>query len=387
MRAHMRGAREKLQDVSIRDLLQAAKQCRDNKVSGVLLNAQQLQADLPIRLAKACLSLKHLPYNLSRTEPVLDMVALYEQSFREVLGTPVETAADVAAFTQCVDAVRTRHADVVPSMARGLLFVKSQLGGTDGDDSLIDTCPFLQDFLDGFFLQRMLMRILISQHIVLYENYFNQKTKSSSASYDADEERNFSGIVSLNAPLSEPIQTAVLHATSKCESEYGVAPDVLFVGEMSAPAVCIPHHVHHVAFELLKNAMRAVVEQHGGKPLSSRPRCEIPSFDALPPIEVTIAHGDTDYSFKVSDQGGGIRRRHIDLIWSYLHSTAEERVTLDTLSTSLQDAPLCGFGYGLPLSRIFARHSGGNLRIISIDRYGTDAYCFLPRIADMAEFE
>jgi hypothetical protein len=38
-----------------------------------------------------------------------------------------------------------------------------------------------------------------------------------------------------------------------------------------------------------------------------------------------------------------------------------------------------GFGYGLPISRCYARYFGGDLRLISMEGYGTDAYLHLSR--------
>lgn len=44
-------------------------------------------------------------------------------------------------------------------------------------------------------------------------------------------------------------------------------------------------------------------------------------------------------------------------------------------------AVLAGYGYGLPISRLYARYFGGDLQIISMEGYGTDAYLHLNRYA------
>ena len=41
--------------------------------------------------------------------------------------------------------------------------------------------------------------------------------------------------------------------------------------------------------------------------------------------------------------------------------------------------PLTGLGVGLPLSRLMARHFGGELHLLSVESQGTDAVLFLPR--------
>jgi hypothetical protein len=42
-------------------------------------------------------------------------------------------------------------------------------------------------------------------------------------------------------------------------------------------------------------------------------------------------------------------------------------------------------GVGLPLSRVYARYFGGDLQVISMEGYGTDAYVFVRRLGDAAE--
>lgn len=77
-------------------------------------------------------------------------------------------------------------------------------------------------------------------------------------------------------------------------------------------------------------------------------------------------------SFKISDQGGGIPRSKLDLIFQYMYSTAPQPARSDIAS-----APLAGYGYGLPLSRLYARYFQGDLVLNSYEGYGTDAIVYL----------
>ena len=43
-------------------------------------------------------------------------------------------------------------------------------------------------------------------------------------------------------------------------------------------------------------------------------------------------------------------------------------------------SPLAGLGYGLPISRNYARYFGGDLHVMSMEGYGTDSFIYLPRL-------
>jgi pyruvate dehydrogenase kinase 2/3/4 len=93
---------------------------------------------------------------------------------------------------------------------------------------------------------------------------------------------------------------------------------------------------------------------------------------------------------KVSDEGGGIRRSNINRIWSYLFTTADPSVIESMLGKDSTDelkdfdvsSPLAGLGYGLPISRNYARYFGGDLSLMSMEGYGTDSFIYLPRLGD-----
>lgn len=157
----------------------------------------------------------------------------------------------------------------------------------------------------------------------------------------------------------------------------------------------VPGHLSHICFELLKNSLRAVVERYG-------PDRE----DHFPPIKVIVVEGKEDITVKISDEGGGIPRSAIPLIWTYMYTTMEGQNLDQDFHASDFRAPMAGFGYGLPLSRLvsgrsslyrtrtglltvcnsqYARYFGGDLRLISIDGFGTDVYIHLNRLSSSQE--
>jgi pyruvate dehydrogenase kinase 2/3/4 len=90
---------------------------------------------------------------------------------------------------------------------------------------------------------------------------------------------------------------------------------------------------------------------------------------------------------QVSDEGGGIPRSGLPRIWTYLYSTAQSPLPDMDDSGEGADGPavLAGYGYGLPISRLYARYFGGDLQITSMEGYGTDAYLHLNRLGNVQE--
>lgn len=85
----------------------------------------------------------------------------------------------------------------------------------------------------------------------------------------------------------------------------------------------VPGHLSHIVFELLKNSLRAVVERFGAE-YEDRIIEDSSlggSSGGYPPIKVIVVEGSEDITIKISDEGGGIPRSAIPLIWTYMYTT------------------------------------------------------------------
>lgn len=128
---------------------------------------------------------------------------------------------------------------------------------------------------------------------------------------------------------------------------------------------------------LPQNALRATAETHA-------------QSVHLPHVNVIIADSmeNEDVVIKIMDQGGGIRRSQVDKIWSYLYTTACPSVQRNLIAENgdhSNNNPIAGLGYGLPISRSYCRYFGGDLDLVSMEGYGTDAFIHLKRIGDSEE--
>jgi len=92
-------------------------------------------------------------------------------------------------------------------------------------------------------------------------------------------------------------------------------------------------------------------------------------------LQVLVCQSDMDITIKVSDQGGGVDRMTADKMFKYLYTTPPSP------SLTSEAVPLSGFGYGLPLSRLYARYFQGDIKAASYENHGTDIYIYVQALA------
>ncbi|XP_069760764.1 pyruvate dehydrogenase (acetyl-transferring) kinase isozyme 2, mitochondrial-like isoform X2 [Narcine bancroftii] len=289
-----------------------------------------LRQELPVRLSNIMKEINLLPDRL--------------------LGTPSVQLVQ-SCFTDALITIRNRHNDVVPTMAQGVIEYKESFC----EDSI--TTQNVQYFLDRFYMSRISIRMLINQHTLIFGGTTNPAHPKHIGSIDPDCE-----VVNV---VKDAYETAKL----LCDQYYMDSPTLevdqhnAMSGSGPVHIVYVPSHLYHMLFELFKNAMRATVEYHESSP-------------CLPPIKVRVSLGGEDVTIKMNDKGGGVPLSKIDRLFSYMYSTAPT----PHLGSS-GGAPLAGFGYGLPISRLYAKYFQGDLQLYSMEGYGTDAVIYLKALS------
>lgn len=254
-------------------------------------------------------------------------------------------------FVNALVNIRNRHNDVVPTMAQGVIEYKEVFG----QDPV--TNQNIQYFLDRFYLSRISIRMLINQHTLVFDGATNPVHPNTIGSIDP------------YCQVTEVVKDAYESARMLCDQYYLSSPDLVLrelnTDNRNQPIsiVYVPSHLYHMLFELFKNAMRATIESHK-------------EGSTLPPIQVMVAIGGEDLTIKMSDRGGGVPFRKIENLFSYMYSTAPKPQMDDK-----HRAPLAGFGYGLPISRLYAKYFQGDLQLYSMEGHGTDAVIHLKALS------
>lgn len=337
-----------------------------------------LMTEIPIRLAHRIVDLDSMPNSLGQSPMIQQVRNLYMYSLEDCIKLPLlkahteflarhkpyesaitmleDSKVNIQEYNKSVHEtltrIKSRHDNVVELMARG---VQEHLRSNSGFRMSRD----LQKFLENFYLSRIGIRCLIGHHVALFEQH-----EKNEGLWD---DNGWVGVICKFTNVLNVCKNAFKDALYIFENKYGPfsAPKVTFHVPQKAPKLrYIPSHLHHIIFELAKNSLRATHEVHAGK-------------SNIPDIKLIISEGSEDVTIKVSDEGGGIPRSAERLIWSFGYTTAELQ--------PMDKSPLAGFGYGLPLSKLYARYFGGDLKVISMDGYGTDAYLNLCRLTDYKE--
>lgn len=321
-----------------------------------------LRKELPVRLANIMKEIALLPENLLHMPSVRTVNEWYLKSFEEIIEFEKKdvNSKTLEYFCSTLVKIRNRHGDVVETMAQGVLELK------DSHDIDSHTENSIQYFLDRFYMSRISIRMLINQHTLLFGGQLENAPGPNRSQYI--------GCIDPVCDIVSVIKDAYENARFLCDQYYLDSPALVIKQEQhrdlemesGIKIVYVPSHLYHMLFELFKNAMRAVMEYHS---------CE----DKYPPVTVVLSRGKEDICLKMSDKGGGLPRSTMEHIFKYMYSTAPQPSKADA-----HTVPLAGYGYGLPISRLYARYFHGDLILLSCEGEGTDAVIYMKALSNEA---
>ncbi|CAF0733354.1 unnamed protein product [Rotaria sordida] len=320
-----------------------------------------LRVELLIRWSHMRKEMEYLPPKLLEMPSFKLVNSWYDQSYSEVLEfkNTEPDASTLRKFTETLVGIRKRHADVVSTLAQAYMeFEKVSLV------SLIEKNR-IQYFYDRFFMNRIGIRTLLYQHTLLFGDELPEHSQQAGI---------IDPCVDVVAVIGDAYSTAKYLFEHACYPVPKVEIESYNVKDHSTNPVTIvyiPSHIYHIVFELLKNSLRATVERYG--------------LDAkeYPPVRIIIVKGHEDLTIQINDRGGGISRSKLSQLFHYMYSTAPKYL-VDGTENSKKKPSIAGLGYGLPIARLYAQYFQGNLKLASIENYGTSAYVSLQATAENA---
>lgn len=348
--------------------------------------ARLLHEELPVRFAQRIRMLESLP-RWQDTPGIASVRRMYVQSFKELrLADPEQPEQ----FQMQLRNIKQRHSHTN-------LLVNGFRHYAEVDNLQVGD---INEWLDHFFSLRVSTNMLMSHYL---QSFSTVTSSSSMKGMSLDFDPEYDPYLSSIDPQCNPARIArhAAHLVDRmCSLRYGRSPRITVKDSGARAFSFVPRYLFYIFSELLKNSVRATVEQYPGM-----------GSEDLPPVEILICGDEVVCSCRISDQGGGIPVESLDKVWSYFYTTADRidspvsRGAVDAPAdlrwlgkratemvgnggggvseeiNSMLSSPLAGLGCGLPLSRLYASYLGGSVQLQTLPKHGTDAFIYLNRLA------
>ncbi|KAI0747806.1 branched-chain alpha-ketoacid dehydrogenase [Daedaleopsis nitida] len=393
----------------------------------VLESVQYVTTEIPRMLAMRAHSLETLPFIVGMNPYIARTLQAHRSSFQFLITQPpVKTLEQNARFIEHLSDLVQSHADDIPAMAKGFQECQRYM-----------TAEQISEFLDSTIRNRIAVRLIAEQHIAI-----------SRALAHGDSGANHLGVVDFACSPKELIGVCGSFVSDLCEATLGASPRIIIDGDADATFAYVPVHLEYILTEILKNSFRATVEWYHRNNSSSStepvPPVHItiskqPRTDPRPPAPRPSSHLHFPISsreparpprflfLRIRDQGGGVSAANMSRIFSYSFTTAgrsaEHGAFYEGDDAGLDGGPyaaqhmsggaaidaggsgeslfseivgrgvqmgmgtIAGLGYGLPMSRLYARYFGGSFDFKSLDGWGSDVFIKLRCLDDGGDVE
>lgn len=328
----------------------------------IKLSTSHLYKEMPIRFAHRIQDLNMFPFGLNHNHNVSIIRDWYLTSFEELVSSPEpKTQQEIEQFRLKINNIYNRHSPTILTLTKGLFELKESGLITETDDRQI------QIFLDRFHSSRTEIRILIEHYLSLFNNKVNTNTNTNTnINTNINHDSNYIGIINTKCDVKEIMNKVILNINfivSRTNYNIVLEDIVKITGAGKLPM--IDNYLYYILFEIIKNSTHAIIT----------------SSKLNPQIEIKIIELDDYILIKINDNGIGIKEENLDKIWLYSYSTnpiePKKIIEQEDFST---DSPLSGFGYGLPISKIYLNFFSSLIQIDSVYQKGTQTNIFLKKI-------
>ncbi|GME69044.1 unnamed protein product [[Candida] boidinii] len=371
-------------------------------------NSLNIIDDLPILYSKQLLSLKNPPDSLPNIykKPFIDLSKSYKSSFQNIINfkdnnkllfesfdhldinnidiektnktanylkklifflNPKKTELDIF-----IDSFESFLKDELNKRSNDLIRLTTDLKVvSNGNLKNFDSNNIIHNYLNKIYYQRIQINFLLSHQLCL----FNQRNTENSK---------FIGVINPNTNIYDLLEDSIVKTFNLFESngyDYDLnLPDIkINLNNKDLTISCIPNHVIHIIFEVLKNSVLATMHNTNSSSSSS----------SKEPIIINVFDDPDSIEIKICDQGGGIPRDKLSKIWSYHYTTTDSKTSensVELLNSTQKETIISGLGFGLPLCKLYILFNHGEFELINHEGFGVDVIIRLPKGINYSNF-
>ncbi|CAF0754009.1 unnamed protein product [Rotaria sp. Silwood1] len=338
--------------------------------------ASDLRNQLLVRIAHCIGHFQSLPFLPAANPTLLSLHERYLKLFETLANFPIiKTNEDEEKLYNLIHMFTLQNNDIIGQLSIGCREAQKYF----------KSYRIMKEFLDNVLQNRLSMR-LISEH---YLELHKQQKKTTL-------DNNWCGAICMNFSPAKAVQQCIDDVASLCFETYSVVPYVQIENTMHNSLPYFPCVIQYILRELLKNSMRAIVENN--KVLLGNMQHVKRFFnenrqDALCKILITSDPDDEHFTIAIQDQGGGIDESD-EQLFRYMftgdikNEKADEEtdVIADFQERIIESSKrMYGHGIGLPICRLYAQFFDGSLTLQQVSRIGVDVYLRLGFIHTKSE--
>lgn len=239
-----------------------------------LLNAQFLHKELPIRFAQRAVGLLTLPNGLKDVLAIRQIAQVYLACVKEMRDFPMPvTEADEDAFTDLLQTMVLDRTSIPNAVARGVdewmeMLEQKRKEGEKSEEECLAAIDEMEDALYRFFTARIGLRLLTEHHILSRprrcENAMALRRLQSSLVQENDLDEDFLGCIQTDCRPVEEVRKVASTIQKQTKNHFGICPEIEIMDSTQSKDTkftYIPHHLHYMVGELIKNSCRTVVKK------------------------------------------------------------------------------------------------------------------------------